>query len=158
MKKLVAILLALISTSTVRGTESPALGELLSARAKWEATASREYAFTIQQYCFCGGHSRLGPARVAVSSGHVVRAIYLGQGSGKYRKGRPLAPDSSDLAVTVPELFKMIESMIRNHDPEHTELVFSFHPELGYPSKIATSNKELEDDFLVYEITDFVLQ
>lgn len=99
-------------------------GDLVEARARWEARGPADYDLVLERVCFCGSEGR-GPVRVEVRGGEVVSRRYV-------ETGEPVAQPFEALFRDVDTLFEFLADAFR--DGAHTVEV-EFDPELGFPTR-----------------------
>jgi hypothetical protein len=110
------------STTEPSATEAAALN---GARERWEARRLASYRFELQRSCFCEPEA-VAPLRITVAGNTIVETLDVRTGQGR--------PGRSEFALTVDELFDVVEDAIRRR-AHH--LLVRYHPEYGYPTHVA---------------------
>ena len=127
---------ALLTTVDLVDDHAPLLDELSRRRSRWASAAVFTYRLTWSRDCFCAGP--LGPFTSTVDRG-LVRTI---EADGQ--------PPSWALAVTVDELFAIIDDALARH--AHVIQV-TYDDALGYPRSVAIDwDLNTEDDEDRYDV------
>lgn len=112
---------------------------LEAAELRWRDAAPESYAFTVKYSAFGLTHGCESQS-FRVSGGHPSAALQPGCKSRTAEFG------------TVPALFRFARRLLadRPHDAS-----MQFDPSLGYPVKIYTGSRELEDAYFEFEVVKF---
>lgn len=123
--------------------------KLLAARQRWEAAGITHYRFTEQRTCFC---SSTRPVRLEVQRKAAVPHHEAVVSLGYDDAGASVRVESPELYPTVDGLFDLIASSLEND----VELLVSYHPEYGYPTKVDVEpSQHPVDGGVLYTVSKF---
>ena len=119
-----------------------ALQQLQTAQALWQQKQPEHYAFTLKRSCFCPPEFNK-PIEVRVYRGVIQQATLLPD-------GKPLPADRKNDAMTVEDLFKMIQDAIAGK-AESVEV--KYDAQYGFPTSISIDRSRMIADEEVYIAT-----
>jgi hypothetical protein len=113
--------------------------ELAANRQRWAASGLTNYSFTLRMECFCAIN---GPVIVTVVNDSVFRVQLSGS-------------DSTINAPWMPTIKKLFDVIEQDFDRNAAVLQVTYHPTLGYPTKIVSDPiANAVDDEVTYTVTD----
>ena len=110
--------------------------ELREQQARWARQHIMSYRMTYRRDCYCGSEFT-DPTEIEVRSGEIATANYA-------ENDQPIPAYVQPHLPTVEALFAIIDAAI---DEDADLLEVTYHPSLGYPTKIAIDYRfNLADD------------
>jgi hypothetical protein len=129
-------------TSTGLGTGTEAR-TLAAAVAKWEATATPSYRFTLERSCEC---LYATPLRVTVRNGIVLRAQVIATGDF-------LLDTELGAVQTVPQIFTILARAL---DQPAASFFARYDPTWGFPTEASVDgSRQVVDDEITFRLSDF---
>ncbi|MCE9602930.1 MAG: DUF6174 domain-containing protein [Gemmatimonadetes bacterium] len=138
------LLSSLLGCDSSTGLESGAEARTLAAAAaKWEATATPSYRFTLQRFCECLYTS---PLRVTVRNGVVLRAQVIDTGDF-------LLDTELGAVQTVPQIFTILARAL---DLPAASFFARYDPTWGFPTEASIDHsRQVVDDEFSFRLSDF---
>ena len=124
--------------------------ELEDALAKWEQAGPVSYDYVLTRNCFCP-QQFIGPYDGSVRNGEIVLVTYQGDDTAKV-KGLEDTP-YAEVAPDVRAMFEIVREAIKQAD----EVTVTYHPDLGYPTKVSIDwIRDAVDDEVGYQLETVV--
>lgn len=116
---------------------------LAAAVAKWEATATPSYRFTLARSCEC---LYATPLRVTVRNGIVLRAQVIATGDF-------LLDTELGAVQTVPQIFTILARAL---DLPAASFFARYDPTWGFPTEASVDgSRQVADDEITFRLSDF---
>jgi hypothetical protein len=148
------VVLASLAVGCASTKDIEATHDLQENQAKWKATGVRNYRFVLGWSSVVTSPERIGPNRITVRNGRMVRATHVGHG-GPYEDGDDVTRHLEG-PVTVEGLFSFIQAELRGRDLWPVAVVYD--EALGYPKTITLGDPSVMDGADFIQVTELVAE